>query len=273
MSVTCGFFNAIDHDRRYNAEQMSAIFDGIINDGVFMNIGSALAVKGASDDDPEATDANMNVYVHPGRCWFDHTWTMNDAILPVPVETSELVLDRLDTLVLEVNHNDAVRTNEFKIIKGTPSSEPVAAVLEDSEYVHQHALAYIYVKSGVTEIHTADVTNCIGTSECPFVSGVLETVDADILIAQWMDQFTRWFNSIQIKVDRFLKLFTRTLAAGETTIEIEDELITGDSMFSFYSSNLSVTPSNVTVDGDAHKITVVFEAQTTDVIVGVSIDG
>ena len=45
MSVTSGFFNSFNHDRRYNAEQMSAIFDGIINDGVFANIGTAFAVQ------------------------------------------------------------------------------------------------------------------------------------------------------------------------------------------------------------------------------------
>lgn len=273
MSITCGFYNAVNHDRRYNAEEMSSIFDGIINDGVFMNIGKALAVKGVSDDDPETTDGNMNVYLHPGRCWFDHTWTMNDAIEPIEVEASEMVLDRIDTLVLEVNHNDDVRANEFKIIKGTPSTEPVKAELENSEYVHQHPLAYISVKAGVTQINTADITNCIGTSECPFVDGILKTIDADILIAQWMDQFTRWFNSITMRVDRFLRLFTRTLPAGETTIEIVDDMITGDTLFSFYSNQMSVSPVDVRVDAESNKITVVFEAQTTDVIVGVSIDG
>ena len=45
MSVTSGFFNSLHGDRRYNAEQMSAIFDGIINDGVFANIGTAFSIK------------------------------------------------------------------------------------------------------------------------------------------------------------------------------------------------------------------------------------
>ena len=41
MSITSGFYNSYNGDRRYNAEQMSAIFDGIINDGVFSNIADA----------------------------------------------------------------------------------------------------------------------------------------------------------------------------------------------------------------------------------------
>ena len=44
MALTYGFYNSINHDRRYNATQMSQLFDGIINDGVFANIGTAMVV-------------------------------------------------------------------------------------------------------------------------------------------------------------------------------------------------------------------------------------
>ena len=45
MAVTSGFYNSINGDRTYNAEQMSAIFDGIINDGVLANIGKVFQVR------------------------------------------------------------------------------------------------------------------------------------------------------------------------------------------------------------------------------------
>ena len=45
MSVTYGFYNSINGDRKYNALEMSSIFDGIIVDGVYMSIGDALNVK------------------------------------------------------------------------------------------------------------------------------------------------------------------------------------------------------------------------------------
>ena len=37
MSVSSGFFNSLNGDRKYNAAQMSAIFDGLIIDGVLWN--------------------------------------------------------------------------------------------------------------------------------------------------------------------------------------------------------------------------------------------
>ena len=39
MSLTGGFFNSKDHDRRYNAESISRLFDGIIEDGVYETYG------------------------------------------------------------------------------------------------------------------------------------------------------------------------------------------------------------------------------------------
>ena len=38
MAFTYGFYNALDHDRKYNAEQISRIFDTLLNDGVFSHV-------------------------------------------------------------------------------------------------------------------------------------------------------------------------------------------------------------------------------------------
>lgn len=49
MSVTYGFYNSKNHDRRYDAIQMSRIFDGIIRDGVLQHYGTAMMVKESED--------------------------------------------------------------------------------------------------------------------------------------------------------------------------------------------------------------------------------
>ena len=94
MSVTYGFYNSLNGDRKYNAEQISSIFDGLIVDGVFASIGTAFAVEAAG---------GLTVNVGIGRAWFNHTWTLNDSILPLTAPESEVLLDRIDAVVLEVN--------------------------------------------------------------------------------------------------------------------------------------------------------------------------
>lgn len=79
MSVTYGFYNSKNKDRRYDAIQMSSIFDGIIRDGILQHVGTAMMVK-------ESTGMMVNVGI--GRAWFNHTWTLNDA-LPVYISESE----------------------------------------------------------------------------------------------------------------------------------------------------------------------------------------
>lgn len=160
MSVTFGFYNSKEGDRRYDAIQMSSIFDGIIQDGILQHVGTAMVVK-----ESEAMIINVGV----GRAWFNHTWTLNDALLPLVVPQSEILLNRYDAVVLEVDSREAVRANDIKIIKGTPASNPTKPTMVKTNDRWQYPLAYIYVGAGVTSIRQANITNCVGTSECPFV--------------------------------------------------------------------------------------------------------
>lgn len=182
--VTFGFYDSINHDRRYNSTQFGSIFDGIVRDGVFMSIGSKLMVTPAN--------SGMMVLVGTGRAWFDHTWTLNDAPLPLIVPQSEIILSRIDAVVIETNHTQGVRANTIKIVKGTPSSNPVNPTLINTVYVHQYPLAYIRVNANVTTIRAANITNMVGTSQTPFVTGILETMNIDALIAQWKDQWDEY---------------------------------------------------------------------------------
>ena len=186
MSVTYGFYNSINGDRKYNALEMSSIFDGIIVDGVYMSIGDALNVQ---------SSGGMGITVGIGRAWFDHTWTLNDSLLPLTLESSDVLLNRIDAVVLEINNNTEVRRNEIKIVKGAPASNPVRPTLVKSELLNQHPLAYISVPKGATSISQSNITNAVGTSECPFVTGVLEGMDIDKLVAQWGAQWAEWLSS------------------------------------------------------------------------------
>ena len=46
--LTSGFFNSVDGDRKYNAEQMSQMFEGLIGDGIFESVGGKFKVSANS---------------------------------------------------------------------------------------------------------------------------------------------------------------------------------------------------------------------------------
>lgn len=191
MAVTYGFYNSLNKDRMYNAEQMSSIFNGIITDGVFSTVGDALMTVAGT---------GMQVIVKPGRAWFNSTWTLNDAQLPLDVPAADVSLTRIDAVILEVNSAVATRANSIKVLKGTPSANPAKPALSATETNHQYALAYITVGAGATSVTAANIEINVGKTSCPFITSVLQQTNIDDLFNQWNAEFTTWFENVQAQL-------------------------------------------------------------------------
>lgn len=193
MTVTSGFFNSVNHDRKYNAEEISSIFDGIILDGVYQGFGEALKVSG--------TSVANQVKIGTGRAWFNHTWTLNDEALYLTLPAANSTYPRIDAIILEVNNSSSVRANTIKYISGAAASSPTKPTLTNTTEVHQYPLAYITRPKASTTISTGNIENTIGTSACPIVTGVLEVLSDDRFIAQTIanltTDFNTWFDGIK----------------------------------------------------------------------------
>lgn len=192
MAVTYGFYDSLNHDRLYNAQQMSAIFDGIINDGVFMSVGNQFHTVAGT---------GMQVIVKSGRAWFDSTWTLNDAEYPLSIDAADVLLTRIDAVVLEVNSEVATRANTIKVVKGTPASTPAKPTLTNTATIHQHALAYVTVAKNTTAITNSMIEIVVGKTETPYVTAILQTTDITDLYNQWEDYFQTWFDTVRGTLD------------------------------------------------------------------------
>lgn len=193
MSLTSGFFDSLNGDRKYNTLQLSSIFDGIISEGVYATYGNHFLVSPVS---------GMQIKVGSGRAWLDHTWTLNSTDYPLTVEDAEVVLKRIDTVIIEVDRRDSGRINRLRILKGTPASSPSAPTLTNTDTLKQYPLANILVKPNVTEITTADITNRIGTSALPWVTGIIDHVSAEELVQQWRTEFDTLLDTLQAMISQ-----------------------------------------------------------------------
>lgn len=218
MAITYGFYNSMNGDRKYDAVQLSSIFDGVIRDGVFQSIGGYLATKPGT---------GMQVIVSPGKAWFDHTWTVNDADLPLDISQSDLTLSRYDAVVLETDATKAVRENSIKVIKGTPASDPKKPTLVNEGDVHQHPLAYILVPGGSTEIQVQNIDIMVGKSECPFVTSILESVSIEALLEKWEGEFRVWFDKLQNQL------------SGDVAANLQNQINASDSRIGDVVNSLS----------------------------------
>lgn len=199
MAVTSGFFNSSNGDRKYDARQMSEIFDGIIMDGVYQAIGDAMMV---------APSNSLNtVLVGRGRAWFNHVWVKNwpsklEMVLPGPDE----IYTRYDAIIIEINHANATRAGSIKYIKGTASSNPSYPTLlkEGDGGVTQYPLAYIRRRPNVTVIANSDIVNRVGSSDCPFVTGPLKVLTTDDFWTVWNEDWQNFLATRGEETDEFI---------------------------------------------------------------------
>lgn len=242
--ITSGFFNSNNGDRKYDALQFSSIFDGIIRDGVFGTCGSAFAVT-------KNPNVPMVVDVAPGRAWFNHTWTLNDAIHSLTLGSSDPILNRIDAVVLEINNDENVRTNTIKIVEGEKfEGNPSRPELIHSEHINQYAIAYISVPAKSTDVDASKINNVVGTSETPLVTGLIQMVDITNLLTKYDSdiaameetqaaEFREWFQHLQNELDanQAANLQRQIDAGNQSHVRKENVKNTYDSIMSSTDQN------------------------------------
>lgn len=166
MAITSGFYNSpSSSDRRlYYAHQMGEMFDGIITDGIFPNVGNAFNITTVS--------GALAIKVGSGRAWFKNTWTYNDAEITINLAAAHSTYHRYDLLVLKIDKTPSVAKNTIEIIQGTPASSPVVPTVTNTANVFYYVLAQFYIPAGTTDSTKMTITKYIGTDSVPFVRGI-----------------------------------------------------------------------------------------------------
>lgn len=226
MAVTSGFFNSVDGDRMYNAEQMSSYFDGLISNGVFENVGDKMIVTAGS---------GMTVNVGTGRAFIDSHWVKNDSVLSLTVDPSDVQLSRIDAVVLRLDKTDEGRSITIEMKTGTPSTTPAPPTPTINDNVHELFLAYVKVPKNTTQITQVNITDLRPSSQCGWVTGIIKQVNTADLFLQWqtayeeqyaefdeyMEQkkadFENWFSDLTsvLRVDTTIHKYQRTAYAVE----------------------------------------------------------
>lgn len=186
---TSGFFNSVNGDRVYNAQQMSRIFEGLITDGVYAAVGNKLAVQ---------PNNGMTVQINTGKAWVGKHWVDNDSPYLLAVEASDVTLNRYAAVVIKADDTNAVRDAKPYIKYSPFASNPVKPAMTRTETVTERCLAYIYIKAGAAEITAADIEDTRGNTElCGWVTGLIEQLNTTTMFEQWTAIFNNWFGTLQ----------------------------------------------------------------------------
>lgn len=159
MAITSGFFNSVNHDRVYNAEEMSNYFEGLVYNGVYETVGNALKV---------VVNDGLTVNVLTGRAMIDCRWLKNDTAYGITLEVSDLQLDRIDRIVVKLDLTNRQMTLEA--VKGEFASNPTPPTVTDTDTVKYLTIAYVKVNHGATNLIQDNIQDRRGTSDCPYVT-------------------------------------------------------------------------------------------------------
>ena len=169
MALKSGFFDSVNGDRTYNAEDFNRFLDGIITDGVFTNILIGEDNTGSRFEvDCNISGTTVTAVVHAGKAIFDHVWIYNDDDLSIPMQAAHTTLDRIDAVIFTVDK--ANRSGNIEIVTGTPASNPANPSVSNTSEITKYVLAYIRVHS--RNIGTAEVSMMIDNTSVSILNRV-----------------------------------------------------------------------------------------------------
>ena len=210
MAISYGFFNSINQDRTYNADQMSEYFDGLVSNGVYESVGSAMQVTAGE---------GLAVNVQSGRAIIDCKWIKNDAAQAITLTTAHVLLPRYTAIVIRLDRSS--RSISIVAKDGTPASNPEKPSMTDDGQITELCLAYVYVGANASTITQANITDMRSSDLCGWVTGVVQQVDTSQLFAQYQAAFEKnyaqqlaWQQNIQTQFDAWFAALTQQLSVN-----------------------------------------------------------
>lgn len=268
MAIKYGFFNSVNGDRKYNADDISNFFIKLISDGVFPTPATNLQVVESS---------GMKVNVSAGWGFIRCKYICNTTYESLTIEPSDLVLNRIDRVVMRLDPSVSARNIILTVKKGTPAATPEPPELTRvSDGVYELSLAQIAVNAGASAITQADITDERPDGDvCGYVAGLINQIDAGNLFAQFSSAFYSWFDAVKSEIAS-ATLIVPLRATFIVDDEETDEINVSD-LIPQYNYNLDIL--NIYVNGiklvegrdfsqvhNANETTIVFPSFDLDVI-------
>ncbi len=149
MAIKYGFFNSVDGDRKYDADDIGNYFLSLMSDGVLDTPETAMQVSASS---------GMSVSVAAGWAFVKCKYLHNTAAAIYTLADADVVLNRIDRIVIRLD--TANRAVSIAVKQGTAATTPTApALTKTSGGVWEMSLAQIYVGAGVTSISQENITD------------------------------------------------------------------------------------------------------------------
>jgi hypothetical protein len=241
FSVNCGFFDAVNNDRLYSADDMNKPYSRVIADGVFA------ANEGTPSSDLQTLAAGgMAVTVQAGQGIFASKWFENPSAIIISIPANNQLNARIDSIIAQVDKRTAGRIGSIVHRTGTASSDPQPPAINETAGVVEYRLANIEVGAGVSTITDANITDLRGSESCPWVTSLIQQVSTSTLWTQFQAAYQAQFEAFDDEYHEYEQL--QRQAWEDALAALTDELTV--------STNITMFSSTFTASGSG-KTTVI----------------
>lgn len=186
-----GFYDSVNQDRLYGAEDMNKPYHRLVSNGVFATQNGT-----PSNDLRVMAGSGLAVTVKAGAGIFGDKWFELVADVSVSVSSNNGILPRIDSIIAQVDTNTETRAGSIVYREGTPASDPTPPALSTDANVFEYRLANITVAAGASSISAANIEDTRGSADCGWVTSLVDQVDTSVLFAQWQTAYQQYFQSM-----------------------------------------------------------------------------
>lgn len=222
------FFNDVNGDRVYYAEDFARHLATYFTNGIFNNGCQVLADNNDMSVDVSIGSANINGYRYD-----------NDTVKTLTLDTADGALNRIDSIVIRLDLTN--RNITTQLIKGTSAENPVVPALVRNSTIYDLRLAIISIPKGTTTITQDLVTDTRFDSDvCGDVISTVQTPDTHNLFIQIETEFNNLMSLMNSAFNKFNTDSSTALSTFDTVYkkfvsdcdeEIANKITTIDNTF------------------------------------------
>lgn len=221
FQITSGFYDAVNKDRLYTAEDMNRPYKRIISEGVF----ATPAGTPSTDLQVISAASALNIIVKKGEGLLGGRWFESPSDLTITVPANNNVVPRRDSVILQVDKRQSGRIANVVYREGVPNSNPQVPDINTVNNVIELRLANIYVAAGANYIGQDAIVDLRGSSECNWITSLIKQVDTSTLFEQFSAAYWDFYNMSKAEWRAFMMELSDDLTVNTNILTYESHYV------------------------------------------------
>lgn len=259
FTVRSGFYDALDSDRVYSADDMNRPYKRVISNGIFAT------PKGTPSTDLQvvAAGSGLHIIVKAGEGIFGDKWFENPSDINITVPVNTNTVPRIDSVIVQIDKRIGGREGNIVYRTGTPSSRPSAPAINKVANVIEYRVANVRVEASADTITAGAITDRRGSADCPWVTSLIYQVDTSTLYDQYAAAYAEYFETQRELWENWYTHLTEDLNVSMSLVKLTSTVVTteeardipiGTQEYDQYSDTLEVYVNGLKLSEDQYAI-------------------